>query len=100
MPADADAGRKAVVLVSGGLDSATVLALARAAGARCYALTLDYGQRHRVELEAARRVAQQLGAADQRVVKLDIGWIGGSGPTDTPLPLPHQAPPGVSRPHV
>ena len=95
MPADADAGQKAVVLVSGGLDSATVLALARAAGARCYALTLDYGQRHRVELEAARRVAQQLGAADQRVVKLDIGWIGGSALTDTRIAVPHESSPGI-----
>ena len=66
--------RKAVVLVSGGLDSATVLAMAVAAGARCYALSFDYGQRHRVELEAARRVARALHAADHRVVRLDIGW--------------------------
>jgi 7-cyano-7-deazaguanine synthase len=80
--------RKAVVLVSGGLDSATVLALAVASGARCYALSFDYGQRHRVELEAARRVARALGAADHRVVKLDIGWMGGSALTDAAIAVP------------
>ena len=80
--------RKAVVLVSGGLDSATVLALAVASGARCYALSFDYGQRHRVELEAARRVAQALHAADHRVVKLDIGWMGGSALTDATMAVP------------
>jgi 7-cyano-7-deazaguanine synthase len=79
---------KAVVLVSGGLDSATVLALAGASGARCYALSFDYGQRHRVELEAARRVAQALGAVDHRVVKLDIGWMGGSALTDATIAVP------------
>ncbi|GAB4513045.1 MAG: 7-cyano-7-deazaguanine synthase QueC [Sulfuricaulis sp.] len=95
MSADADAGNKAVVLVSGGLDSATVLALARAAGTRCYALTFDYGQRHRVELEAARRVALQIGVADHRVVKLDIGWMGGSALTDTRIAVPHESSAGV-----
>jgi len=91
MPADTDAGGKAVVLVSGGLDSATVLALAAATGARCHALTFDYGQRHRVELDAARRVTQAQRAADHRVVRLDIGWMGGSALTDTAIPVP-QAP--------
>lgn len=95
MPADADAGRKAVVLVSGGLDSATVLALARASGACCHALTFDYGQRHRVELEAARRVAQKLGVAEHRTVKLDIGWMGGSALTDARIAVPQQASPGI-----
>ncbi|MBI3570975.1 MAG: 7-cyano-7-deazaguanine synthase QueC [Gammaproteobacteria bacterium] len=95
MRADTDAGLKAVVLVSGGLDSATVLALALAAGARCYALTFDYGQRHRVELEAARRVARQLGAAEHRVVKLDIGWMGGSALTDNRIAVPHESSPGI-----
>ena len=80
--------RKAVVLVSGGLDSATVLAMAVAAGARCYALSFDYGQRHRVELEAARRVARALHAADHRVVRLDIGWMGGSALTDATMAVP------------
>ncbi len=84
---DAD-GPKAVVLLSGGLDSATVLALARAQGFACHALSFDYGQRHRVELAAAARVAQSLGAVEHRTVKLDIGWIGGSALTDTTIPVP------------
>ncbi|HSW53430.1 MAG TPA: 7-cyano-7-deazaguanine synthase QueC [Sulfuricaulis sp.] len=95
MPADADAGKRAVVLVSGGLDSATVLALAAASGARCHALTFDYGQRHRVELDAARRVARQLGAADHRVVSLDIGWMGGSALTDARIAVPQEPAPGI-----
>jgi 7-cyano-7-deazaguanine synthase len=95
MPADADAGKRAVVLVSGGLDSATVLALAAASGARCHALTFDYGQRHRVELDAARRVARQLGAADHRVVRLDIGWMGGSALTDARIAVPQESSPGI-----
>lgn len=95
MPADADAGKRAVVLVSGGLDSATVLALAAGSGARCHALTFDYGQRHRVELDAARRVARQLGAADHRVVSLDIGWMGGSALTDARIAVPQESTPGI-----
>jgi 7-cyano-7-deazaguanine synthase len=95
MPADADAGKRAVVLVSGGLDSATVLAMARDSGTRCHALTFDYGQRHRVELDAARRVARQLGAADHRVVSLDIGWMGGSALTDTRIAVPQESTPGI-----
>lgn len=95
MPADADGGKKVVVLVSGGLDSATVLALAVASGARCYALTFDYGQRHHVELDAARRVTQALGATDHRVVKLDIGWIGGSALTDNTIPVPREPSAGI-----
>jgi 7-cyano-7-deazaguanine synthase len=95
MPADTDAGGKAVVLVSGGLDSATVLALAAATGVRCYALTFDYGQRHRVELDAARRVTQAQRAADHRVVKLDIGWMGGSALTDAAIPVPQEFSAGI-----
>jgi len=72
----------AVVLLSGGLDSATVLAIARAEGFACHCLTVDYGQRHRIELEAARRVAEALGAASHRVVTLDLRAIGGSALTD------------------
>lgn len=70
--------RKAVVLLSGGLDSATVLAMARAAGFACHALSFDYGQRHRVELAAAERVARQLGVVEHRVVGVDLRAIGGS----------------------
>jgi 7-cyano-7-deazaguanine synthase len=69
------------VLVSGGLDSTTVLALAIARGYACHALTFDYGQRHRVELRAARRVCRALGAASQRVVRVDLRAIGGSALT-------------------
>jgi 7-cyano-7-deazaguanine synthase len=86
-------GPKAVVLLSGGLDSATVLALARAQGFACHALSFDYGQRHRIELAAAVRVAESLGAVEHRTVKLDIGWIGGSALTDTTIPVP-RAPSG------
>jgi 7-cyano-7-deazaguanine synthase len=82
------ASAKAVVLLSGGLDSATTLAIAARDGFACYALTFDYGQRHRVELEAARRVARQLGAADHRVVPLDLSWIGGSALTDSRIAVP------------
>lgn len=95
MPAVTDAGKNAVVLVSGGLDSATVLAIAVNSGARCHALTFDYGQRHRVELEAARRVARALRAVDHRVVKLDIGWMGGSALTDTAIAVPHVPSAGI-----
>ena len=76
----------AVVLLSGGLDSATTLAVAVAEGFRCHALTFDYGQRHRFELAAAARVAKALGAADHRVVRLDLSaaaGFGGSALTDT-----------------
>lgn len=84
----------AVVLLSGGLDSATVLAIARGRGVDCHALTVDYGQRHRVELEAARRVAMQLGAASHRVVSVDLRTLGGSALTDdieVPRPSGHDA---------
>jgi len=72
----------AVVLLSGGLDSATVLAIARAEGLECHCLTVDYGQRHRIELEAARKVANALGAASHRIVGLNLRAIGGSALTD------------------
>jgi len=87
---DADASR-AVVLLSGGLDSATTLALARREVGACHALTFDYGQRHRVELEAARRVARTLGAREHRVVALDVGWMGGSALTDRAIAVPDEA---------
>ncbi len=82
---------RAVVLLSGGLDSATLLAIARDRGLECHALSFDYGQRHRVELEAARRVARELRVAEHRVVNLDIGWMGSSALTDNSIPVP-QAP--------
>lgn len=80
--------KKAVVLVSGGVDSATMLAIARSKGFTCFALTFDYGQRHRLETEAARRVAESLGAAEHRSVKLDVGWMGGSALTDDKMAVP------------
>jgi len=80
--------KPAVVLVSGGLDSATTLALARADGFRCHALSLDYGQRHRSELAAARRVAASLGAHEHRVIALDLRGFGGSALTDSGIPVP------------
>jgi len=73
---------KAVCLLSGGLDSATCLAYARREGFECYALSFDYGQRHRIELEAARRIAEALGAADHRVAKIDLRVFGHSALTD------------------
>jgi 7-cyano-7-deazaguanine synthase len=86
---------RAVVLVSGGLDSATTLAIARTEAAACYALTIDYGQRHRLELDAARRVARALGAADHRVATFDLSWIGGSALTDTRIAVPAQPTEGI-----
>lgn len=79
--------RKAVCLLSGGLDSATCLAVARRQGFACYALTFDYGQRHRQEIEAARRVAAALGAADHRLLRIDLAAFGGSALTAN-LPVP------------
>ncbi len=73
---------KAVVLLSGGLDSTTTLAIARAEGYECYALSFDYGQRHDIELEAARRVARSLGAIEHRVTRLDPNLFRGSALTD------------------
>ena len=80
--------KRAVVLVSGGLDSATVLALAVAEGWRCHALSVDYGQRHRAELDAAARVAAALGAAEHRVARIDLGVFGGSALTDPAIAVP------------
>ena len=79
--------KPAVVLLSGGLDSATVLAIAREQGHACHALSFRYGQRHAVELTAAQRVAAALGAEEHRVLKLDLQAFGGSALTGT-LPVP------------
>lgn len=80
--------RDAVVLVSGGLDSATVLAMAMAEGYRCHTLSFDYGQRHRAELAAAERVSADLQAHSHKVVRLDLGTIGGSALTDEAIQVP------------
>lgn len=87
--------KKAVVLLSGGLDSATVLAIARSEGRECHCLTLDYGQRHRAELAASARVARALGAAGHRVLKLDLTAIGGSALTDTCIAVPETPSTGI-----
>lgn len=87
--------RRAVVLLSGGLDSATCLAIAQQSGFDCYALNFDYGQKHRAELAAAQRVAQQLGAAEYRVIKIDLAGIGGSALTDANIAVPTQASTGI-----
>ncbi len=86
---------KAVVLVSGGVDSTTVLAIARHRGYDCYALSFDYGQRHRAELGAAARVAERLDAVEHKVVGLDLGSIGGSALTDTRIDVPERASAGI-----
>ena len=80
----------AVVLLSGGLDSATVLALAKSRGFACHCLSVDYGQRHRVELDAAARVASSMGAASHRTVTLDLAQFGGSALTDSAIDVPVQ----------
>jgi 7-cyano-7-deazaguanine synthase len=89
------AGSPAVVLVSGGLDSATTLAIARAREHRCHALSFDYGQRHAVELEAARRVCAAQGVAEHRVLALPIGGFGGSALTDRSIPVPAASGAGI-----
>ncbi len=87
--------KKAVVLVSGGLDSATVLAIARAQGYTCYALSFDYGQRHSAELQAAKRVADTLGAVEHRVMRLDLNAFGGSALTDNSIEVPTEPGEGI-----
>ena len=89
------AGTSAVVLLSGGLDSATALALARERGFRCYALSVDYGQRHGAELEAARRVARAVGVQEHRVMRVDLAGIGGSALTDPAIAVPEAPTAGI-----
>ncbi|MDG1654374.1 MAG: 7-cyano-7-deazaguanine synthase QueC [Luminiphilus sp.] len=79
---------KAVILTSGGLDSATLLAMAHSNGRECYSLSFDYGQRHRAELNAARGLAERYGDVIHRVVSLDLSAIGGSALTDMDIPVP------------
>lgn len=87
--------RRAVVLVSGGLDSAVTLAVAREQGCESYALSFDYGQRHRAELAAARRVARSLGAAAHKVIRIDLSDIGGSALTDHRIAVPDAPTEGI-----
>ena len=84
--------KKAVVLLSGGLDSATTLALAQKEGYACYALTFRYGQRHSREVEAARKVARSLGVVEHRVAQIDLGAFGGSALTDVQIEVPKDRP--------
>lgn len=87
--------KRAVVLVSGGLDSATVLAIARAEGFACHALSFAYGQRHAAELEAARAVVRAFGAAEHRVMPIDLAAFGGSALTDPGIAVPEVPTSGI-----
>ena len=86
---------RAVVLLSGGLDSATVLAMAREAGHECYALSVHYGQRHSIELEAAAKIARVFGAQDHRIMGVDLAGIGGSALTDASIGVPKEPTAGI-----
>ena len=88
-------GRPAVILLSGGLDSATVLAIARSQGFVCHALSVRYGQRHASELEASKRVAAAQGAAEHRIMSVALAGIGGSALTDTRIAVPESSSAGI-----
>jgi 7-cyano-7-deazaguanine synthase len=89
------AEKRAVILLSGGLDSATVVAMARAEGYRCYTMSFDYGQRHRAELQAAERVARDLGVVEHKVIGLNLNGIGGSALTDSSIAVPEAPSEGI-----
>lgn len=89
------AEKRAVILLSGGLDSATVVAMARAEGYRCYTMSFDYGQRHRAELHAAERVARDLGVVEHKVIGLNLNGIGGSALTDSSIDVPETPSEGI-----
>jgi len=82
------ADKKAVILLSGGLDSATTLAIARSQGFECYTLTFRYGQRHKREIEAAKKIANSLGAVEHRIIDIDLAQFGGSALTDSTIEVP------------
>lgn len=86
---------KAVILLSGGLDSATIVAMAKAQGFACYTMSFDYGQRHKAELQAAERVARQLGVVEHKVIGLDLNGIGGSALTDPDIAVPETPGEGI-----
>lgn len=92
--------KAAVILLSGGLDSATTLALARAEGFDCYALSVAYGQRHSAELDAATRVARALGALEHRTMRVDLAGIGGSALTDSSIAVPEVPTAGIPATYV
>ena len=87
--------KRAVILLSGGLDSATVVAMARAEGYSCYTMSFDYGQRHRAELDAAARVARDLGAVEHKVIGLNLDGMGGSALTDSSIDVPEAPSEGI-----
>ncbi|VVM82376.1 7-cyano-7-deazaguanine synthase [Pseudomonas fluorescens] len=87
--------KRAVILLSGGLDSATLVAMVRAQGYSCYTMSFDYGQRHRAELNAAARVARDLGVVEHKVVGLNLGGMGGSALTDSTIDLPEAPSEGI-----
>ncbi|CAD5200451.1 7-cyano-7-deazaguanine synthase QueC [Pseudomonas sp. FEN] len=95
MTTQASTEKKAVILLSGGLDSATVVAMARAQGYSCYTMSFDYGQRHRAELQAAERVARDLGAIEHKVIGLNLNGIGGSALTDSSIDVPEAPSEGI-----
>jgi 7-cyano-7-deazaguanine synthase len=87
--------KRAVVLLSGGLDSATVLAIAKSEGYQSYTISFDYGQRHRAELNASALLSEQLGATEHKVINIDLSAIGGSALTDTSIDVPHEHQEGI-----
>jgi 7-cyano-7-deazaguanine synthase len=93
-------GEKAIVLLSGGLDSATTLALARQQGYACHALSLEYGQRHAVELDAARRIARLLQVVEHKIIRIGLETIGGSALTDPAIQLPEALGEGIPATYV
>lgn len=82
--------KRAVILLSGGLDSATVVAMARAEGYSCYTMSFDYGQRSQAELHAAARVARDLGVVEHKVIGLNLNGMGGSALTDSSIDIPEE----------
>jgi len=92
--------KRAVILLSGGLDSATLVAMVRAQGYSCYTLSFDYGQRHRAELHAAERVARELGVVEHKVIGLNLNGIGGSALTDSSINVPEAPSEGIPLTYV
>lgn len=87
--------KRAVVLLSGGLDSATVLAIAKSRDYECYTISFDYGQRHRAELNASALLSKQLGAVEHKVINIDLTAIGGSALTDASIAVPEEEQEGI-----
>ena len=92
--------KRAVILLSGGLDSATVVAMAQADGYSCYSMSFDYGQRHRAELQAAEQIARQLGVVEHKVIRLNLNGIGGSALTDERIAVPETPGEGIPLTYV